>query len=172
MANSVLDVSRLETGRLPLEVTDHDLSEMIRKVVKGMQPLYPDREVTIDAPPSTRIQCDGKLVYRVLENLVSNGLKHTPPARGLRVCVASESTGVRVTVQDEGPGVPPELREKIFEKFGMLKTAEARRYQSVGLGLAMCRLTIMAHGGAIGVESAPVRGSSFWFTLPHVAKAA
>jgi two-component system sensor histidine kinase/response regulator len=174
MANTVLDVSRLEAGRMPLELANHDLNGLVRDVVRRMRPLFPDRQVTIVAPELAAVQCDGKLLYRVIENLVSNGLKHTPPAHELRISVQHEASGVRVAVDDEGPGVPPELRERIFEKFGGVASPgmEGRATHSVGLGLAMCRLAIAAHGGKIGVDSAPVRGSRFWFTLPLVAAAA
>lgn len=172
MANNVLDVSRLEAGRMPLELGDHDLCVLVQDVVQRMRPLYVGRAVSVEAPEPTRVRCDGKLLCRVIENLVSNGLKHTPPERGLRISVLRDAAGARVSVDDEGAGIAPEQRERIFEKYGAIKRDGTRSAHSAGLGLAMCRLAIAAHGGAIGVESAPIKGSRFWFTVPHAASAA
>jgi signal transduction histidine kinase len=101
-----------------------------------------------------------------MENLLSNGIKHTKARGTLRVEVQRLGDRVRVAVRDEGPGVPPEARQRIFEKFGAAATRKDRTYHSVGLGLAFCRLAVEAHGGAIGVEDAVPRGSVSAFELP------
>src|SRR4029450_954345 len=106
------------------------------------------------------------LVRRVLDNLVSNAIKHTPTGGRVRVQARGTSGGVRVTVADEGPGVPPEARQSIFEKFGAVATRSSQQYHSVGLGLAFCRLAVQGHGGTIGVDSNQARGGVFWFELP------
>jgi signal transduction histidine kinase len=106
------------------------------------------------------------LVRRVLENLISNGIKHTPTGGKLRIVIRTNSGTVRVAVHDEGPGVPLAARQRIFEKFGAITTRREQSYHSVGLGLAFCKLAIEAHGGSIGVEAAVPRGSVFWFELP------
>jgi signal transduction histidine kinase len=109
---------------------------------------------------------DADLLRRVLENLVSNGIKHTPSGGRLRITVHRTSPSIRVAVQDEGPGVPAEARARIFERFGALAARKDQTYHSVGLGLAFCKLAVEAHGGSIGVDSAVPRGSVFWFELP------
>jgi K+-sensing histidine kinase KdpD len=106
------------------------------------------------------------LVRRVLENLVSNGIKHTPQGSALAIEVTSRPGRVRVAVRDEGEGVPIEARQRIFEKFGSVAVRKDSTYHSVGLGLAFCKLAIEAHGGTIGVEHATPRGSIFAFELP------
>jgi len=113
-----------------------------------------------------RATCDGILVRRVLENLVSNGIRHTPSGSRIRISLASDRGRVRVEVHDQGRGVPPEAREKIFDKFGALQARHDRSYHSVGLGLAFCKLAIRAQGGTIGVDSGVPAGSTFWFELP------
>jgi signal transduction histidine kinase len=120
------------------------------------------RPIEIDGAEPVEVMCDGALVRRVIENLVSNGIRHTPAGSGMRIAVARGDGRVRVTVQDEGPGVPPEARERIFQKFGTLNAT----YHSAGLGLAFCKLAVEAQGGTIGVEPREPAGSTFWFELP------
>ena len=110
--------------------------------------------------------CDPRLIRRVLENILVNGIKHTPAGTSLRLALTRDDARVRVAVADEGPGVPPEHRTRIFEKFGALSSRHEAGYHSAGLGLAFCKLVVEAHGGAIGVSSGEPRGSVFWFELP------
>ncbi len=167
MANDLLDVSRLEEGKLPLRLADADLGELAEAVRASLRTFERGRTIELDVASRTVIACDAGIVHRVLENLVNNAIKHTPRGGPIRISVLDRGDRARVTVSDRGPGVPVEAREKIFEKFGV---AEARRdagYHSAGLGLAFCKLAVEAHGGTIGVESAEPTGSTFWFELPR-----
>jgi signal transduction histidine kinase len=103
------------------------------------------------------VECDAELMQRVLTNLVSNAIKYNPPEGTVRVKVSPEE----VRVCDQGPGVEPDMRERIFEKYGQ---AQRKKY-STGLGLAFCKLVVEKHGGCIGVDSGPDGGSEFWFSL-------
>jgi two-component system sensor histidine kinase/response regulator len=168
MASNVLDVSRLESARMPVEATSCDLDELVQTVVGSLQALQPERSIVVDTRGSVATRCDRVLIMRVIENLIGNGLKHTPAGRPLHVSILEERASVRVSVQDEGPGIPADFQDKVFEKFGALAVPR-QHFHSVGLGLAMCKLTLAAHGGAIGVESQEGHGSRFWFTLPKVS---
>jgi two-component system sensor histidine kinase KdpD len=110
--------------------------------------------------------CDGAIVRRVVENLVSNAIKHTPADAPVCIAVRAAGDRVRIEVTDGGPGVPSEARERIFEKFGTVEMRREQKYHSAGLGLSFCKLAVQAHGGTIGVESAEPQGSVFWFELP------
>jgi signal transduction histidine kinase len=167
MADGLLDMSRLESGNLLLRRMRHDLTLLAKSATEQLRPLFDGREVHVDAPVSVSISCDRDLVIRVLENLINNGLKHTPRGRPLSISVGAELGSARVVVRDQGPGIPLEMRVRIFEKFGVAKLLGERPARSVGLGLAMCKLAIEAHGGQIGVDSELGQGSSFWFTLPR-----
>jgi signal transduction histidine kinase len=170
MVDAVLDVSRLEAGRMPIERVDTDVVQIVHKVIASLRALEPEREVSVFAPEPVRVACDENLVRRVVENLIGNGFHHTREGLALRVSVIEEpgGGGARVMVHDQGLGVPDELKTKIFDKFGAASSRSGtQRYHSVGLGLALCKLAVEAHGGEIGVADNPDKGSTFWFTLPR-----
>jgi two-component system, sensor histidine kinase and response regulator len=166
MANDLLDVSRLEAGRMPIESAPCDLARMVRDVRGALRTIDLERPIDVDADGAVTVSCDGSLVRRVVENLVGNALQHTPAGSRVSIQVASRPGRARVAVHDEGPGVPAEARERIFEKFGTVAARSERSYHSAGLGLAFCKLAIEAHGGTIAVEPRVPAGSTFWFELP------
>jgi len=166
LANAVLDVSRLEEGKMPLQRTPTDLASLAQGVASTLAALETDRKITVEASGAVMSSCDAGLVQRVIENLVSNAVKHTPRGGGVRIAVSATSGRVRVAVQDEGAGVPEEARARIFEKFASTAMRKDSQYHSAGLGLAFCKLAVEAHGGTIRVEDATPRGSAFVFELP------
>jgi len=159
-------VNRLEEGKLPVQRTTCDLTGVAGDVRGALSGWDRTRTIEVDARGPVEIVCDAGLVRRVLENLVNNAIKHTPSGGRIRISVAGAAGRVRVAVADEGPGVPPEAREKIFEKFGTVETRKEQTYHSAGLGLTFCKLAVEAHGGAIGVDAGDAGGSVFWFDLP------
>jgi signal transduction histidine kinase len=166
LANALLDVRRMEEGKMPLKRARVDIARIVTDVREAFAKLEPDRTIEIAVSGSASADCDANLIRRVLENLVSNGIKHTPGGAPLRIEVTNANGRVRVAVRDQGSGVPAAARERIFEKFGAVAVRQDRSYHSVGLGLAFCKLAVEAHGGTIGVEDASPRGSVFAFELP------
>jgi two-component system, sensor histidine kinase and response regulator len=166
MANDLLDVSRLEEGRMPIERAECDLTPIAHEVRSALRTLDLERPIDIESAGAVWVTCDAALVRRVIENLVSNGIRHTPAGSRLCIAIARGDRRVRVAVHDEGYGVPPDARRKIFEKFGTVETRQDQTYHSSGLGLAFCKLAIEAHGGTIGVDPRVPAGSTFWFELP------
>jgi signal transduction histidine kinase len=166
MANTLLDVGRLEEGKMPIKKSPVDLAKMAGEVRATLGAIEAERVIDVVSAGPAIATCDAELVRRVLENLVSNGIKHTPQGGRLSIEVKPLEGRVRIAVQDEGAGVPVEARQRIFEKFGSVAVRKDRSYHSVGLGLAFCKLAIEAHGGTIGVEDAVPHGSIFAFELP------
>lgn len=172
MVSTMLDLSKLEAGQMKLQLAPCDLAALARAAVQRAEGQRGDRTVSVAAPDEAPlVTCDAELIARVLQNLLANARKFTPGDGEIRVRVEPETGGetVRMSVQDNGPGIAPEYRERIFEKFGQVGV---RQKHSTGLGLAFCRLAVGAHGGRIGVESEVGKGSTFWLTLPRQGPAA
>ncbi len=166
MANALLDVSRLETGNMPLSLAECDLLAVARTAAQRVGGRSKERTIAID-PGSALVRCDEGLVRRVLENLLGNAIKHSPAGGSVHVSANDTALGTRVVVADDGPGVPEAVRPRIFEKFSAAGHRTEGGHHSAGLGLAFCKLAIEAHGGTIGVEPASPQGSLFWFVLPR-----
>ena len=167
MVSAVLDVSRLESGKMPLRLQACDLRPVVEEALHSLAGLARQRRVDWDPPSRPVIACcDSEITVRIVANLLGNALKFTPADGTIRI-VASASRGeARLTVSDTGPGIPAEYHQKIFEKFGQLETRRPGTKFSTGLGLAFCRLAAEAQGGRIGVDSEVDKGSTFWLVLP------
>ena len=172
MITTLLDLSRLEAGGMPMRLQDHNLAEIAREAAKRFTPVLRGRTLRCDVPHEpVSISCDGDVVRRILENLISNALKFTKSTGTIRVRVQDNATAATISVSDDGEGIPRDQHERVFEKFGQTDSGGKHRH-STGIGLAFCRLAVEAHHGGIGLESEPGKGSTFWFTLPvpeHVA---
>jgi len=164
MVNQLLDISRLESGRMPMTKTRGDLADTAKVVVDSLHPLAADRRIILCAAEPVLASYDKDLVGRILTNLIGNALKFTPVEEEVKITLDRKGAAARLSVMDMGPGIPPEFREKIFEKFAQLE-GEKRKY-GTGLGLTFCKLAVEAHGGEIGVESVADEGNTFWFTIP------
>ncbi len=165
MVTTLLDVSRLEAGEMPLQRAATPLVPVIRAAMEPLRSLAAGHAVALAGPDTTATaMCDGEIVRRVLGNLLGNALKFTPERGEVHVSLLNGGPDVRVSVRDTGPGIAPEYHTKIFEKFGQVQDRKAKL--GTGLGLAFCKLAVEAHGGRIGVESEIGKGSTFWFTLP------
>ena len=167
LINEILDLERLESGRLPLELAPTRLDAVLRRAVETVEGLARDHGVTLELPATAAVVVgdEGRLV-QVVVNLVSNAVRFSP--RGSRVALAVRPAAARwrVEVSDEGRGVPAELRRRIFEPFFQAEGSDARKKGGSGLGLAICRALIEQHGGEIAVDPRPGGGSVFWFTVP------
>ena len=167
LINSLLDINRLESGQQIVSQKAVNLGELIQKTVQELKPATTSRKQTIitdiinDLP---LVWVDEDMIRRVLINLVENATKFAPMQGKIQVGASTENNWVRVTVQDNGPGIPAEEREHIFEKYTRLK--ETRKTRGLGIGLAFCRLAVTGHGGIIGIDNGTKNGTKFFFTLP------
>ena len=167
MINSLLDVNRLEEGKMPLKPATCDLRALADEAIETLGAATEGIKLQVDRPAEEVIaHCDPEVIRRVIANLASNAIRFTPRAGEVRLALESDPERARVSVTDSGPGIPPEYREKIFEKFGQVEAREDNRKYSTGLGLTFCKLAVEAHGGRIGLVSEVGRGSTFWFELP------
>ena len=165
MVTSLLDVSRLEAGEMPLNRAVTPLAPVVRAALDPLQSIATSRNVRLAGPDcDATAHCDGEIVRRILGNLASNALKFTPAGGEVCVVLARANGHVRVAIRDTGPGIASEYHQLIFEKFGQVQDRNAKL--GTGLGLAFCKLAVEAHDGRIGVDSEVGKGSTFWFTLP------
>ncbi|HTH64964.1 MAG TPA: hybrid sensor histidine kinase/response regulator [Gemmatimonadales bacterium] len=167
MVSDLLDVSRLEAGKMPLELALTDVGTVATDAVTSIGAAA--RRVSLQleqGPERLRAMIDPSVIRRVIANLVGNAIKFTPASGRIRVFVRGDDRAVRVSVGDTGPGIPSEFHEKIFEKFGQVEAARHGAKHSSGLGLTFCKFAVEAHGGTIGVESVVGQGSTFWFVVP------
>jgi two-component system, sensor histidine kinase and response regulator len=168
MANDLLDVSRLENNKMPLDRAPHDVTALARSVLASLSVLDPGRALDVQIAEAIEVTCDEAVIRRVLENLASNAIKHTPTSARVVVRAKRHDDFVRIEVSDCGAGIPEQVKKNLFEKFAGVQKQHSK-YHSAGLGLAFCKLAVHAHGGQIGVEDNLPNGTTFWFTLPSRA---
>ncbi|HZZ85479.1 MAG TPA: ATP-binding protein [Anaeromyxobacteraceae bacterium] len=170
IVNDLLDLSRLEESRLRLEVGEHDLVAQLVSLTEDSQVLARRKSIELELrPPSAAtvaVWYDLERMERVFVNLLSNAIKFTPPGGHVTVAVEDGADAVAVTVADDGPGFPPELATRIFERFYQVDMAGTRQFGGAGIGLALARELVALHGGAIRAESDGRRGARFTVTLP------
>jgi len=168
LVNAILDISRLESGQMPLNPTVFYLPDLVSAVEEIQRPLAHEHELRFvnrvpeNMPP---VKADKDLIERVLQNLISNALKFTPAGGEVSVAAAVEPEApdkLRVSISDTGPGIPPEIRRNLFAKFVAGQQVE----HGSGLGLAFCRMVLNAHGEQIWVSTTSEQGTTFMFTLP------
>ncbi len=165
LVGNLLDMTRVASGALRPKKEWHPLDEIVGVALNRLEERLAEREVTVllpaDLPP---LPIDAVLIEQVLINLLENALKYTPPGSPVAISAVADGSGVRVEVDDRGPGVPERERSLIFDKFYRSKPDVSDG--GAGLGLAICRGIVEAHGGKIWVEAQQPEGASFRFWLP------
>jgi len=167
LVDSLLEMARMESNDLALDLQTVLLLPLVTGTVNRLRLLAEQYHITLelDAPAELPpIQGNAEKLERVLKNLLDNALNYTPGGGSVTVAVRPVNGQVEVRVTDTGPGIPPEHRERIFDRFTRVPGSEGRR-RGLGLGLAFCRSVVEAHGGRIWVESEVGRGSTFVFTI-------
>jgi signal transduction histidine kinase/CheY-like chemotaxis protein/HPt (histidine-containing phosphotransfer) domain-containing protein len=170
LVNDVLDLSKVEAGKLELEEVDFDPRDVIERSVamvgdtasaKGLELVLS----SVDQVPAL-VRGDPVRFGQVVTNLVANAVKFTEHGEVVVRASGADPSGVRVEVVDTGIGIAPEARSRLFTAFSQADSSTTRRYGGTGLGLAISQRIVAAMGGTIGVESVPGEGSTFWFTVP------
>lgn len=170
LINEILDYERLQSGDAVYDRRPFDLGAVVEHVAStlGNDGASSGVSVVFDgADEPVWVDGDSERIGSVVARLVDNGARHSPPGSLVRVTVRYTGDRVEVSVEDDGPGVPPEQAARIFEAFTQVDDTDARDVEGAGLGLAACRLVIEAHEGEIGYERDGV--TRFWFSLPTCA---
>ncbi len=171
LINEVLDIARIETGRLTLASETIDLTSFLHEVSRLLAPSAERQQVALQVNVSIdrpmHVTADRQRLKQVFMNLLSNGIKYNRPGGSVRVTCTTRGAVHRVTVSDTGPGIPEEKLARLFVPFERLG-AESSGVEGTGLGLALSQRIVVALGGSLGVESSVGEGSSFWIDLPAV----
>jgi len=168
MIGDLLDLSRLEESKLRLKISDVNLAEYMRSLVSQVEPLASRKGIELTLvleSASTQVWCDLERIERVFLNLLSNATKFTPTNGHVRVTVREKGPLAEVLVEDDGPGFPPAMSERIFERFYQVDMGGSRRYGGTGIGLALAKEIVELHGGSIRAESN--KGAKFTVELPR-----
>jgi PAS domain S-box-containing protein len=167
LINDILDIERIESGRVTMEIHATDAADLAHQAVDVMSAMAEKAGVRLYAWADRQpMEADADRILQVLTNLLSNAIKFSPPGAEVTVNVTREGPDVVFRVRDQGRGIPEDRLESIFERFQQVDSSDAREKGGTGLGLAICRSIVQQHGGRIWVESVPGEGSTFTFTLP------
>lgn len=170
LLNDVLDVTQIESGNLSLEETPIELADLLAEAVKWHTLVATPKGTRVQLQPviTGRVMADPLRVRQVVDNLISNAVKYSPPGSLVRVGMQRIDRGWRIAVKDQGPGLTSADRQRLFQDFARLSARPTGGEKSTGLGLAIVRRIVEAHGGQVGAESTPGQGATFWFTLPDL----
>jgi len=167
LVNDLLDLSKIESGKLELDFVDVGVNFLLDKAVSALNIQAEQNKVALVMQPlsqDTKINVDANKIIWVLTNLIANALRYSDPKGEIKIGAVSRNTWVEIFVADRGVGIPTEYQSKIFDKFVQVETE--KDVGGSGLGLAICQEMVQAHGGRIWVDSTVGEGSTFTFTVP------
>jgi signal transduction histidine kinase len=172
IVDNLLDLSQMKDGRLRLDKRPADVGQLAREVMETMEVQLTQHHFVHDFPSDPLVATvDPNRIEQVLRNLLSNAIKYSPEGGTITVQGRGDKRQLLIRVSDQGIGIPSEDLERVFERFYRAETGITQSARGAGLGLAVCRGIVEAHGGRIWVESTLGVGSTFYFTLPVLSRA-
>jgi PAS domain S-box-containing protein len=174
LVDNLLESASLEAGRFHISPRTTDLGDIVAEAVRTMQPLLSkyEQNLTVELPAEIpQVYADPRRTVQVLVNLLGNASKYGPPEAEIQLKVTLSNDQVRISVLDQGPGIPPEARADIFHRFIYPEGEPDHSQAGAGLGLSVVKAIVEAHNGQVGVDDRPGGGAIFWFTLTVVKDA-
>jgi two-component system phosphate regulon sensor histidine kinase PhoR len=171
MVNDFLEMARLDAAAERFDRREVDLGRLVDETVEELRPLIDAARLrlnTVKPAGAARVVGDARRLAQVVSNLLGNAIKFTPPDGSITATIEVDPSSVTTVVEDSGRGIAAEEIPGVFERFS--RGTSTGGIVGSGLGLMIARQIVEAHGGSIGVESAPGRGSRFWFRLPRAAE--
>jgi signal transduction histidine kinase len=165
MVNNILDVARLDSQAVQVKLARASLAGLAGRAIETLNAIAQRRGISVElqAEEEFSVDVDAEQIERVFANLISNALKFSPDDARIVVSLRHDEERIEASVEDQGPGIPAQYLERVFEKF---EQVPGTRHGGTGLGLTICRRFVEAHGGRIWAESAPGKGARFRFTIP------
>lgn len=174
LVNDLLQVSRVQEGKLHLDVSSFDLAGLVEEVVDANRTEINSRDISVDYKvingPLDKVSADKIKLRRVIENLLSNAIRYTPRGGKVELKLKDAGKNIECSVADSGVGIPQDQQESVFSKFFRATNVTKIQPDGTGLGLFIARALIEAHGGKIWFESAENLGTTFFFSIPVKAK--
>ncbi len=173
LINDLLDIEKIESGKMSFDMRRLMIGPLVHRTITANRQFANDHEVSLEIglPPwSQCVMGDPDRLEQVLTNLVSNAIKYSPPGGTVYIITVQQGANVRIEVRDRGSGVPQEFRERLFSKFAMADSSDARTRGGTGLGLAIVREIAASHGGSAGFEDRDGGGAIFYLELPLLAE--
>lgn len=170
LVNDLLDLSKIEAGKMPFEIMPVDVRGLLEESARAMQGLAAQRRALLvihSLPDAQAVPGDHDHLMRVMTNLVSNALKYAPERSEVRLEAVPTSAGVEIRIEDQGPGIPANQLDRLFQPFSRVGIHERQTTGGTGLGLAISRAIVEQHGGKIWAERLEPRGTRFAFLLPY-----
>ncbi|MGH9307904.1 MAG: sensor histidine kinase, partial [Vicinamibacterales bacterium] len=174
LVSDILDVARMRSGRLSIDPQPTRLRGIVDAAVEVMRPVIAEKRisVTVDIPDDAVVRADAHRLKQVCWNMLSNAAKFVPPGGRIAVGGAPEGETVRLTIEDDGPGIPEAFLPHIFEQFSQADPSLTRQHGGLGLGLAITHTLVRLHGGSITAANRPAGGAIFTVRLPAASRPA
>lgn len=168
LINNLLDLEKLESGNMDVEPVQRELAPVVTESISALKSIGKGKKIQLVNTVDEQLEAyfDRERILQVLVNFLSNALKYSPPSSTIEITAETQGDFIRVSVNDQGPGIPEAVIATIFERFKQASRDDERIHKGSGLGLAICKQIVESHCGSIGVDSKPGEGSKFWFTLP------
>ena len=172
LVDDLLDMEKLQAGRMSLHREEQQVGDLVSKALIANRGYANEHGVTLllskDTNPGMRVRADESRIQQVLSNLLSNAIKFSPVGASVDVCITHYGRWARISVKDQGPGIPEAFRDRIFQKFMQANSSDSRGTAGTGLGLAISRQIVELHHGQIGFDSTEGRGAEFYVDLPLI----
>ena len=169
LINDLLDVARMEAGRMEFHFAEVDIDSVIESSINAVRGVAQKANIALKVPTTNcRIVADGDRLIQVLVNLLSNAIKFSPEKSEVEILVNTTPHWTEIAVKDHGSGIPRSSQERIFDRFQQVERSDNKHKSGTGLGLAICKTIVDGHNGSIGVTSEENCGSTFWFRVPNV----
>lgn len=172
LLSDILNLATIDSGEYSLNIKDSYPGEIIKEIIKGFCQNHKSISIQNDIKENIKVLIDENAFKQVITNLLDNAIKYSASEKDTKIYIRSKNIGqvIRFEIEDRGPGIPSDLRERVFERFFRIQPADTKSFSSVGLGLAIVKNLINLMGGSVGNEAAYPKGTIFWFTLKSTSR--